>query len=177
MFGTMLENVWGSKRFLLYYMVTGIGAGLIQQLFWTIEFGSTMDAFNNAIATNNGRLLEDCLTTIDNYLRIDDFSMLTRPDLIELKKLLIGLPITIGASGAVFGLLLAYGWSFPETSMYIMFIPIPIKAKVLVFVYGALELFFGVAQFSGDNIAHFAHLGGMLFGAILLFYWKKKHIF
>ena len=89
----------------------------------------------------------------------------------------MSLPVTVGASGAIFGLLLAFGWSFPETSLYIMFIPIPIKAKIFVFIYGAVELFFGVARFSGDNIAHFAHLGGMLFGIVLLLYWKKRNLF
>jgi membrane associated rhomboid family serine protease len=177
MFGSMLENLWGPKRFLLYYMVTGIGAGVIQQVFWTIEFQSTLSAFNNAIATNSGQVLEDYQSVLGDYFRVSDYSLLTRPEIIQLKKLFMSLPITVGASGAIFGLLLAFGWYFPDTSLYIMFIPIPIKAKVFVFIYGAVELFFGVAQFSGDNIAHFAHLGGMLFGIILILYWKKRNLF
>jgi membrane associated rhomboid family serine protease len=177
MFGSMLENLWGPKRFLLYYMVTGVGAGVIQQLFWTIEFNETLSAFNTAIATNSGQLLEDHQSVLSGYFRVSDYSLLTRPEIIQLKKLFMSLPVTVGASGAIFGLLLAFGWSFPETSLYIMFIPIPIKAKIFVFIYGAVELFFGVARFSGDNIAHFAHLGGMLFGIALLLYWKKRNLF
>ena len=84
--------------------------------------------------------------------------------------------ITIGASGAVFGILLAFGMLFPNLPLYIMFIPIPIKAKYFVIFYGAVELFFGISNFSGDNIAHFAHLVGMLFGYIVIKYWRKKGI-
>jgi len=82
--------------------------------------------------------------------------------------------ITIGASGSVFGLLLAFGWLFPEVRLMMLFVPIPIKARVFVLLYGVAELFLGVARFSGDNTAHFAHLGGMLFGAVLILIWKKK---
>ena len=74
----------------------------------------------------------------------------------------------------MFGLLLAFGWLFPEARLMMIFIPVPIKARVFVLLYGVAELFLGVANFSGDNIAHFAHLGGMLFGAILIFIWRKK---
>ncbi|MEG0012194.1 MAG: rhomboid family intramembrane serine protease, partial [Muribaculaceae bacterium] len=83
--------------------------------------------------------------------------------------------ITVGASGAVFGILLAFGMMFPNIPMYIMFIPIPIKAKYMVFGYGALELLFGMSG-TMTGIAHFAHLGGMLFGIIIILYWKKKGI-
>ena len=82
--------------------------------------------------------------------------------------------VTIGASGAVFGILLAFAMLFPNVPLYLMFIPIPIKAKYFVIFYGLAELFMGVASFGGDTVAHFAHLGGMLFGFILIRYWKKK---
>jgi membrane associated rhomboid family serine protease len=81
---------------------------------------------------------------------------------------------TVGASGAMFGVLLAFGVLFPNVPLFLMFIPIPIKAKYFVIGYGLIELFFGFANFSGDNVAHFAHLGGMIFGFILITYWKKK---
>ena len=81
--------------------------------------------------------------------------------------------VTIGASGAVFGLLLAYGWMFPNEKLFFMFIPIPIKAKYFIMIYSFMELFLGVVSVSGD-IAHFAHLGGMIFGLILMLYWRKK---
>jgi len=130
MFGRTIETVWGPKRFLIYYMVTGIGAGLVQELVWAIEFSS------------NPFML--------NYV------------------------LTVGASGAVFGILLAFGMLFPNAELIMIPIPIPIKAKYFVIGYGVIELFLGVANFSGDNVAHFAHLGGLLFGIVLILYWRKK---
>jgi len=154
MFGGILEQMWGTKRFLFYYLVTGVCAGLIQELFWTVEFHSAILAINNAISAD----------------------VLNAPALIASKKLFLDSPsfITIGASGSVFGLLLAFGWLFPEVKLMLLFFPVPIKARIFVLIYGVAELFLGVAQFSGDNIAHFAHLGGMLFGAVLILIWKKK---
>lgn len=157
MFGSILEHLWGSKRFLIYYLVTAVGAGLVQQIFWSVEFHSVLTAINQAISTN----------TIDASALIDQRNaFLNSPNFI-----------TIGASGSIFGLLLAFGWLFPEQSLYLMFIPVPIKARIFVVIYGVVELFQGVANFSGDNVAHFAHLGGMLFGAILIVIWKKKRQF
>jgi hypothetical protein len=86
----------------------------------------------------------------------------------------VSMLVTIGASGAVFGVLLAFGMLFPNAPLYVMFVPIPIKAKYFVVIYGLIELFMGVANFTNDNVAHFAHLGGMLFGLILILYWRKK---
>ncbi|MFA5046147.1 MAG: rhomboid family intramembrane serine protease [Paludibacter sp.] len=153
MFGGVLENLWGPKRFLFYYLVTGIGAGLVQQVFWTIEYHSALTEISNAIASN----------------------AINAPELILQKQAFQNMLITIGASGSVFGLLLAFGWLFPEAKLMIFPLPIPIKARIFVALYGVVELFMGVAQFSGDSIAHFAHLGGMLFGAILILWWKKKN--
>lgn len=82
--------------------------------------------------------------------------------------------VTVGASGAVFGILLAFGMLFPNAELFIIPFPFPIKAKWFVMGYGLLELIFGVANRSGDNVAHFAHLGGMLFGIIMILYWKKR---
>ena len=152
MFGSALESVWGPRKFLLYYLVTGVGAGIVQQLFWTVEFQPIMNAVNATIAQTP----EAAATLIPQKV---DF----------LNKF-----ITVGASGSVFGLLLAFGWLFPEARLMMIFIPVPIKARVFVLIYGVVELFLGVANFSGDNIAHFAHLGGMLFGAILILIWRKK---
>jgi len=153
MFGGVLENLWGPKRFLFYYLVTGIGAGLVQQVFWTIEYHSALTAISDAIASN----------------------VINAPELIIQKQTFQNMLITIGASGSVFGLLLAFGWLFPEAKLMIFPLPIPIKARIFVTLYGVIELFMGVAQFSGDSIAHFAHLGGMLFGVILILWWKKKN--
>jgi membrane associated rhomboid family serine protease len=151
MFGAVLEQFWGAKRFLIYYIITGVGAGIVQQLFWTVEYHSTIAAINEAISNYPLQALE----------------------LIEQKRSFLNMPITVGASGSVFGLLLAFGWLFPETRLLLLFFPVPIKARIFVLIYGVAELLLGVAQFSGDSVAHFAHLGGMLFGALLILFWKK----
>lgn len=131
MFGGILERVWGQKRFILYYIVTGVGAGLVQQLVW--------------------------------YLSMDPMVLEYYGDML----------LTIGASGAVFGVLLAFGMLFPNVPLYIMFIPVPIKAKWVVLGYGLIELFAGISS-SSDGVAHFAHLGGMLFGIIFILLWRRK---
>jgi membrane associated rhomboid family serine protease len=142
MFGYAIENTWGSKRFLLYYFVTGIGAGIVQ----TVVVG------------------------IDVYLTLGTFL----PDMKEIYPLAahqINNIITIGASGAVFGILLAFGMMFPNLYIYLYFL-LPIKAKWFVIIYGVIELVAGIGG-SGDGVAHFAHLGGMLFGIGLILYWRK----
>ncbi len=145
MFGRVLEVTWGPKRFLTFYLVTGIGAALVQELTWLYQIHS--------LAVSNG-------ISISQQIAMD-------PGVSAL--------VTIGASGAVFGILLAFGMLFPNAPLYLMFIPIPIKAKYFVIGYGLIELFMGVSNFSNDNVAHFAHLGGMLFGFFLILYWKKKN--
>ena len=107
---------------------------------------------------------------------MSNFSSFNTQAILDMKRLFLDLPVTIGASGSVFGLLLAFGWLFPESKLMIFPLPIPIKARIFVLLYGVAELFLGVAQFSGDSVAHFAHLGGMLFGVFVILYWKKKNI-
>jgi membrane associated rhomboid family serine protease len=175
MFGGVLENLWGTKRFLFYYLLTGVGAGIVQQLFWAIEYQSVVTALNEAISTNSVNALLNHQDILSHYFRLENIGSLDAPALIEMKRMFLNLPITVGASGAVFGLLLAFGWLFPEAKLMLIFLPIPIKARIFVLIYGVAELFLGVAQFSGDSVAHFAHLGGMLFGAILILYWKRKN--
>lgn len=154
MFGRTLEHVWGSKRFLIYYMVTGIGAGLVQELVWWFQVRD---------------MLSHEMIQLGQYtISRSDFLINYLPEYLNRAFL------TVGASGAVFGLLLAFGMLFPNASLYMMFIPVPIKAKYFVIGYGVLELFLGVSSFNGDNIAHFAHLGGMIFGYILIKIWKKQ---
>lgn len=148
MFGRVLESVWGPKRFLFFYLVTGIGAGLIQEIVWFFE-------------------LKDVLFASQSLVDIGAAQPIGKADFLNYF-------VTIGASGAVFGILLAFGMLFPEVPLYLMFVPIPIKAKYFVVFYGLAELFMGVSNFSGDNVAHFAHLGGMLFGYFLIKYWRKK---
>lgn len=148
MFGRILENLWGPKRFLFYYIVTGIGAGLIQELVWFFE-------------------LKDVLFASQSLVDIGQISPIAKDQFLNYF-------VTVGASGAVFGILLAFGMLFPNIPLYLMFIPVPIKAKYFVVFYGLAELFMGVSNYGGDNVAHFAHLGGMLFGYFLIKYWKKN---
>ena len=180
MFGGMLEQTWGSKRFLFYYMVTGIGAGIIQQIVLSIEIYPVINAFNEAISNNSVELLKPYERDIFGGLMysgggrpsLNDIHSIS--DMLVVKEAFLNKFTTVGASGAVFGILLAFGMLFPNTELFIMFIPIPIKAKFVVIGYGLLELYLGFANRAGDNVAHFAHIGGMLFGIILILYWKKK---
>ncbi|MDR0835712.1 MAG: rhomboid family intramembrane serine protease [Tannerella sp.] len=163
MFGRVLESTWGPKRFLTFYMITGVGAGLINVLvaYVRIRFlEANMDVSSIALVYNDGA---DILRQNKNFV----------DTMLGQLNLLVNTPM-VGASGAVFGILLAFGMYYPNVEMYIIPIPFPIKAKYLVIGYGVIELFTGIMNFSGDNIAHFAHLGGMLFGLILVLYWKKK---
>jgi len=157
-FGKTLESVWGSKRFLIYYLATGLGAAFFHQLVNYIQFAPDIAALKAAYSVNsiNKTLLNEILQPGNPFYQIG--RELLRP--------------TVGASGAVYGVLLAFGMLFPNTPLYLMFIPIPIKAKWLVIGFGALELFLGLSN-SGGNIAHFAHLGGMIFGFFLIRYWNK----
>ena len=155
MFGKTLENVWGAKRFLIYYMITGLGAAFIYILFIQYQIYGIANEFPDFLeAAKNGRYN----TGNVNSLRLTQ---------------LVTLPM-VGASGAVYGLLLAFGMLFPNTLLYIYF-AIPVKAKYLVMALGAIALFSGLRDNPADNVAHFAHLGGMLFGFILLKYWQKTN--
>ncbi|PVX51996.1 membrane associated rhomboid family serine protease [Balneicella halophila] len=161
MFGRILETVWGGKRFLIYYMVTGVGAVLLHSLVNYIQAYPILQNISEQelnLVIDQGK---EALMIGKNFVD---------PDLSKL-NLIYNVPV-VGASGAVFGILLAFGMLFPNTELMLLFPPIPIKAKYFVIGYGVLELYFGVANFQGDNVAHFAHLGGMLFGFILLKYWK-----
>jgi membrane associated rhomboid family serine protease len=161
MFGYTLENYWGAKKFLFYYLVTGIGAAIIQTIVVFISYSYyksqlTPDQIQEVF--NNGLMY---LNQNQNYIGSSGAFNL------ELNS------TTVGASGAVFGILLAFGMIFPNQLLYIYFL-FPIKAKWFVIIYGAIELYFGVTN-TQSNVAHFAHLGGMLFGIILILYWKKNN--
>ena len=163
MFGRIIEFEWGPKRFFTYYMITGIGAGLINILVAYLRIQaveSNMDLESIAMVYRDGLdIIRQEKQFVDPALR--QLNMLINSN-------------TVGASGAVFGILLAFGMMFPNMPLYIIPIPFPVKAKYLVTGYGILELFAGIANFSFDNVAHFAHLGGMLFGLIMVLYWRKK---
>lgn len=161
MFGGILENVWGPKRFLIYYMVCGLGAAFVHESVIYFQYTKII----NTLDPNNLRLV------LDNGAAVlregKQYADLTMRDL----QMLLNIP-TVGASGAIFGVLLAFGVLFPNTQLMLLFPPIPIKAKYFVIGYGAIELTMAVTQ-PGSNIAHAAHVGGMLFGYILIRYWRK----
>jgi len=161
MFGYALENIWGPKKFLNYYLITGLGAAVLHMLIKYIEF-QTITAGLSDLA------MQSILSGGEmRYLNTDSISAIAQA--VELLR-----TPTIGASGAVFGILLAFGMLFPNQPIFFIFLPIPIKAKYFVAGYGALELFNGLANDPSSSVAHFAHLGGMLFGFLLLRYWKAK---
>lgn len=144
MFGRIIEQVFGPKRFLLFYFVCGVGAGLMQELFQFGQYGvEGLAAYE--------------MVSIDGYLMPKD--------------MYLNLWTTIGASGACYGVLLAFGMTFPNERIMLLIPPIPLKAKYFVIGYAAIELFSAFSS-GGGNIAHFAHLGGMLFGWLLILYWR-----
>lgn len=185
MFGRILETVWGPKRFLLYYMITGIGAAFINMLVQTYSLYGMEEAVNYYIQNPTPSNFELFLDEYGggNYMQfIAEFTQNAQnPEYIEAtiskaKQMLVlsrDVP-TVGASGSVFGILLAFGMLFPNTQLMLLIPPIPIKAKYFVIIYGAIELYSGIQNNPGDNVAHFAHLGGMLFGYFLIRYWKKN---
>lgn len=166
MFGRILEQVWGSKRFLIFYMVTGIGAGLIHisvSYFRLLPIYNLITPEMLDFAVSNGY---DLLNGGKG-----PGSWVADPNFVD-AVLLINVP-AVGASGAVYGILVAFGVLFPNTELMLLFPPIPIKAKWLVLILIGIALVMGFGNFSGDNVAHFAHLGGALFGYILLRIWKN----
>tara|TARA_Y100001934_G_C12186333_1_gene694121 strand:+ start:283 stop:1011 length:729 start_codon:yes stop_codon:yes gene_type:complete len=156
--GVHLENRWGSKRFLKYYLLTGFGAAFLHYLivhFQILNLVSGMDYNQISLIVKDGIVPEG----------------ISKIDAQNLFKL-YHVPV-VGASGSLFGILFAFGALFPNVLLYLYF-AIPIKAKYLVIGYGLMELFLGISNNPQDNIAHFAHLGGMLFGLIIFAYWRLR---
>ncbi|MDX9892170.1 MAG: rhomboid family intramembrane serine protease [Bacteroidales bacterium] len=185
MFGAAIENLWGSKKFLVYYLITGIGAAIIHYIIIYFQIHQDVALFNlfleNPTIQNYQNLAENVQSIrIKSVLQNNLMVLQANPDslnelsiaTVNIKDSFLNSFNIIGASGSVFGILLAFGMLFPNALLYIYFL-FPIKAKWFVIIYGALELLYGVTGTS-DGIAHFAHLGGMLFGLILIIYWKKK---
>lgn len=164
MFGRMMEQVWGSKRFLIYYLVCGVGAALVQEAVWALTWEHD---YISGIAKLNGMTYDHMKDIVEKAAAAGDGRFIR--GMAEFKSDML----TVGASGAVFGILLGFAFMFPNLPLYLFFIPIPIKAKYMVAGYAVLEFFLGVGR-AADSVAHFAHLGGMIFGLILLLYWKKK---
>ena len=147
MFGCVIENVWGPKRFLLYYLVCGVGAGLLQEVSQFVQLYITLSP----------QIQLSELFSLDPSVRMALNSW-----------------TTVGASGAIYAILLAFGMTFPEERIFIFPLPIPIKAKWFVMIYVAIELASALGS-SGDGVAHFAHLGGMIFGIILILLWRRNN--
>jgi membrane associated rhomboid family serine protease len=163
MFGNALEMRWGPQRFLTYYLVCGLGAAALHMgviHFQVMQLSAQIGPGEVRAVFEQGW---DLLQSGRNYAD-QPLSQLNR---------LANTP-TVGASGAVFGLLLGFGMLYPDVPLMLIFFPVPIKAKYFVMGYAAVELFSGVTQIQGDNIAHFAHLGGMLFGYLLIRYWNDR---
>lgn len=187
MFGRILEQVWGPKRFLLYYAVCGLGAAALHTMVMWLDYNSMQTAFEAFKANPDPALLSKFISDQGIQLIPEGYSFIDswtkNPESVQLINYgtdmfasiinsSVNVP-TVGASGAVFGLLLAYGMLFPNSQLMLLFPPIPIRAKYFVLIYGVLEFFLGVRAGAGDNVAHFAHLGGMLFGFLLIKYWNK----
>jgi membrane associated rhomboid family serine protease len=155
MFGPMLEKVWGQNRFLLFYMVCGLGAAFLYSCINYYEIHQLILQANKLILSSNPEQHAYGERMLDYIHHLMDIPM-------------------VGASGAIFGVLLAFGMLFPNTEMLLLFFPIPIKAKYFVILYGLYELYAGIQKTPGDNVAHFAHIGGMIFAFILIKYWQKQ---
>ncbi|MBN8836863.1 MAG: rhomboid family intramembrane serine protease [Sphingobacteriia bacterium] len=148
MFGSILENLWGAKRFLIFYLACGLGAALCHMVVLFVENQHIIDIYNAA-----------------SYTEQLEYKTAITMKLNE---------ATLGASGAVFGCLAAFGYLFPNTYIYLYFF-VPLKAKWFVLLYAAFELYSGIRSSAGDNVAHFAHLGGALVGIILVYFWNKRN--
>ncbi|MDR1668134.1 MAG: rhomboid family intramembrane serine protease [Bacteroidales bacterium] len=189
MFGTAIESVWGGKRFLFYYFFTGLGAAALHTLVNALVFkgmNAEMIAFSNTPSPElfqqfieahaekgfSGQFLAVCNGLFSEWSDAPENAAYADSALALMRRVIAGLMDipTVGASGAVFGLLLAFGMMYPNTRLMIIFLPIAIKAKWFVLIYGAIELYLGFSQ-PGSSIAHFAHIGGMLFGYLLIRFW------
>lgn len=154
MFGCLIEQTQGTKRFLIYYFVCGIGAGICQELAQFVHY-STLD-----------------LVQVPGPLGMVDCVMLDGYSQPVLLSSYLSLWNCVGASGAIYGILLAFAMYYPNQEMFIIPIPFPIKAKYMVLGYTIIELLSALTR-QGDGVAHMAHLGGMIFGLLLILYWRK----
>lgn len=197
MFGSTIENVWGSKRFIIFYLITGIGAALTHYLTIHLQLSSDigliqacmqspdLDTLGQLISNHKFMLRENSGDIWNQFIVFKEnvHNLQIQPNNVDIKadisiflsnyfNYFVSLPNVVGASGSVYGLLLAFGMLFPNSMIYIYFL-FPIKAKWFVLIFGVIELASGIFG-SSDGIAHFAHLGGMIFGLLLILVWKRK---
>jgi membrane associated rhomboid family serine protease len=190
MFGSQLERYWNPKRFLLYFLITGIGAGVVQTTVTSFQIRPmyaqahtfhqqpTYDGFEKFTSSylpgtyDNEQLME--------FMKAWYYDSKNPGYEVEAQLIVSSIvsekqnTVNVGASGALYGLLLAFGMLFPNAMVMMLIPPIPMKAKYFVLVFGAIELFSGLRNNVDDNVAHFAHLGGMIFGILLILLWKKQ---
>ena len=166
MFGSVLERYWGSKRFLIFYLICGIGASIFIEL--TIPYSASFSAKADLLdaARNTPGMIQ--LTT-------DQLISQNKDLYLQLLNRAQQSYSALGASGAIMGVMAAFAYLFPNTKLYIMFIPIPVAAKFVIPGFILIDLFGGLYQFQGDNIGHFAHLGGALIGIIIVIIWKRTN--
>ncbi len=195
MFGTLIENALGVRRFVFYYLACGIGSGVIQELAMAYDINPLISAVDNTLndlSRDNIQLFvnqhviplsTECAQLINKFLNDYNSTIGTDPVgaeaiarnfIMQYQDMYVNAQVTVGASGAVFGILLAFGMMFPNMRIMLLIPPIPMKAKWFVLIYALIELFGGIHGADYDNVAHWAHLGGMLFGFLLLRYWKVQ---
>lgn len=197
MFGGAMENMWGPKKFLTFYIITGLGAAVAHYAIVYFQLNASLANINEYIASPSVDKLQGLITSNtftgfssrefneslqsfiqtfnDTYSKNPSEALQMSIDFMKESKMAVyNAPVVVGASGAIFGLLLAYGMTFPNNYLYV-YLVLPIKAKYFVIIYGLIELFSGIANYSGDNVAHFAHLGGLVTGFIIIQYWKYKN--
>ena len=158
MFGSPLEQMWGKQKFLFFYFSAGLGAAALQMLVYHVQ----VQALYDVIETNNLSLSDPGILL--NYMSQNDYN----------QALSSFNSVMVGASGAIYGVLVAFAFSFPNSKLMLLFPPIPIKAKYFVPLLIVIDLFFGLSSFSIGSIAHFAHIGGALIGLVMVMYWKKN---
>lgn len=160
-FGTPLEQMWGRNKFLFFYFSAGLGAGAIYTLVNYFQFENSL---NELIALGSSKT---------EILNLMDYTKVYQNELLQEVNSLYNTQ-AVGASGAIYGILVAYGLSFPDSKLALIFLPVPIAAKYFIPVMILGDLFFGVTGYSVGNIAHFAHIGGALIGFIIAWYWKQN---
>ena len=158
MFGSPLEQMWGRQKFLFFYISSGLGAAFLQMAIYYLQVKNLYDVVElNNLSLSDPQQLLNYMSQIDYNNAISSFNS-----------------VMVGASGAIYGTLVAFAFSFPNSKLMLLFLPFPIKAKFFVPLLILIDLFFGVSSYSVGPIAHFAHVGGALIGLIMVLYWKKN---
>ena len=158
MFGSPLEQMWGKQKFLFFYFSAGLGAAALQMFVYNFQVQTLYDVIElNNLSLSDPDLLLNYMSQSDYNQAVSSFNS-----------------VMVGASGAIYGVLVAFAFSFPNSKLMLLFPPIPIKAKYFVPLLILIDLFFGLSSFSIGSIAHFAHIGGALIGLIMVLYWKRN---